>query len=37
MVIQKTLNEHNKKQEWLGMENAYAALMRPAGFEWDGR
>lgn len=24
-------------QEWLGMENAYAALMHPAGFEWDGR
>jgi len=37
MVIQKTLNEHNKKQEWLGMENAYAALMQPAGFEWDGK
>lgn len=24
-------------QEWLGMENAYAALMQPAGFEWDGK
>ena len=24
-------------QEWLGMENAYASLMQPAGFEWDGR
>ena len=24
-------------QEWLGLENAYAALMQPAGFEWDGR
>ena len=37
LKIQKTLNEYNKKQEWLGMENAYAALMQPAGFEWDGR
>ena len=25
------------RQEWLGMENAYAALMQPAGFEWDGK
>ena len=24
-------------QEWLGMENAYAALMQPAGFEWNGK
>ena len=24
-------------QEWIGMENAYASLMQPAGFEWDGR
>lgn len=24
-------------QEWLGLENAYAALMQPAGFEWDGK
>ena len=24
-------------QEWIGMENAYAALMQPAGFEWDGK
>ena len=24
-------------QEWLGMKNAYAALMQPAGFEWDGK
>ena len=24
-------------QEWLGMENAYASLMQPVGFEWDGR
>ena len=26
-----------KLQEWIGMENAYASLMQPAGFEWDGR
>ena len=24
-------------QEWLGLENAYTALMQPAGFEWDGK
>lgn len=24
-------------QEWLGMENAYAALMQLAGFEWNGK